>query len=672
MSRAPQLPVSALIKQGKGLDEEDQATKRRRNDFRELKELEEQRKAGTAPAMVDCETGRDINPHIPEFIEKTPWYVETDGPTLKHQRPHPERATKFAKLDEWYRKGTTGKVAFKFRKGACENCGAMGHKKKECLERPRSIGAKYTEKDIAPDDFVQPNLSLNYDSKRDRWNGYDPASHTETVVKEFENMAEIAKIMKAEKIKKGELDPEAPEDDAAGDDDEKYADEMNPASSVDLDSRTRITVRNLRIREDPAKYLLNLNENGPYYDPKSRSMRENPFLGVKGKEVEAAKFAGENYTRYTGEVIQANQAQVFAWSARSKGIDVNAMAEPTKLEVLQKNFDKERAEMTETAKKSLIEKYGGEEHLEAPAKELLLAQTEQYVEYNRKGKLIKGEKRPLLKTKYDEDLLINNHTSVWGSYWREGKWGYKCCHSLLKNSYCVGEKGYALEKELFTRVAAPKPTPVAPVVEPETSTPAPAPAKKAESSKPEKTSKKKRSKSESSSSSSDSSSESEAESESEKQKGPAEELDSEAEREYQKQIEAEKKEEKERKERRDHKRKMKREKRKRQKERRRETREKEGPRHSRKRKASPSSSSSESESEDDVSAKKKKKHAPELSAAIKKIRKEMKEGKELAGMDDRDRGFHSQYETKKMTEVELEAYNLMKIHSSDPMASLMK
>lgn len=89
-------------------------------------------------------------------------------------------------------------------------------------------------------------------------------------------MAEIAKIIKAEKIKKGEIEVDAEEEDEA--DEDKYADEMAPAQTMDMDSRTRITVRNLRIREDTAKYLYNLNENGPYYDPKSRSMRENPFL----------------------------------------------------------------------------------------------------------------------------------------------------------------------------------------------------------------------------------------------------------------------------------------------------------------------------------------------------------------------------------------------------------
>lgn len=38
-----------------------------------------------------------------------------------------------------------------------------------------------------------------------------------------------------------------------------------------------VCFRNLRIREDIAKYLLNLDVNSAYYDPKTRSMREDPL-----------------------------------------------------------------------------------------------------------------------------------------------------------------------------------------------------------------------------------------------------------------------------------------------------------------------------------------------------------------------------------------------------------
>ena len=43
------------------------------------------------------------------------------------------------------------------------------------------------------------------------------------------------------------------------------------------DSKQTVSVRNLRIREDTAKYLRNLDADSAYYDPKTRSMRENPY-----------------------------------------------------------------------------------------------------------------------------------------------------------------------------------------------------------------------------------------------------------------------------------------------------------------------------------------------------------------------------------------------------------
>ena len=51
-----------------------------------------------------------------------------------------------------------------------------------------------------------------------------------------------------------------------------------------VDAAERYTVRNLRIREDTAKYLRNLDPNSAYYDPKTRAMRKNPYesTGRKG------------------------------------------------------------------------------------------------------------------------------------------------------------------------------------------------------------------------------------------------------------------------------------------------------------------------------------------------------------------------------------------------------
>lgn len=64
------------------------------------------------------------------------------------------------------------------------------------------------------------------------------------------------------------------------------------------------------------------------------------------------------------------------------------------------------------------------------------------MEYDAAGRLIKGEEQKS-HSRYEEDVFNNNHAAVWGSFWREGSWGYACCHSFVKQSYCVGEAGAA-------------------------------------------------------------------------------------------------------------------------------------------------------------------------------------------------------------------------------------
>uniref|UniRef100_A0A673BGL4 Pre-mRNA-splicing factor SLU7 n=1 Tax=Sphaeramia orbicularis TaxID=375764 RepID=A0A673BGL4_9TELE len=432
-----------------GLDEPKKMT---REDWRKKKELEEQRKLGNAPAEVD-EEGKDINPHIPQYISSVPWYIDpSKRPTLKHQRPQPENQRQYSAIGDWYKRGVqeTG-VATKFRKGACENCGAITHKKKDCMERPRKVGAKYTGTGIAPDEHSQIQLSMDYDGKRDRWNGYDPEEH-QRIVEEYAKVDLAKRTLKAQKLQdelaSGKLDQTVSlqylniierEHDSEDEDEDKYADDIDMPGQ-NFDSKRRITVRNLRIREDTAKYLRNLDPNSAYYDPKTRAMRENPYANT-GMNPDEVGYAGDNFARYSGDTITMAQTQLFAWEAYDRGSEVHLQADPTKLELLHRSFKVKKEDFKEEQRESILDKYGGQEHLDAPPRELLLAQTEDYVEYSRHGAVLKGLDKAVARSKYEEDVLINNHTCIWGSYWKDGFWGYKCCHSMVKQSYCTGEAG---------------------------------------------------------------------------------------------------------------------------------------------------------------------------------------------------------------------------------------
>lgn len=275
-----------------------------REEYRKQKEEDAARRAGEAVPLKD-EHGNEINPHIPSFITKAPWYADTGAPSLSHQRLPEEVAVEpHLKLNQWYDRGAkAGPAAKKYRKGACENCGAMTHKKQDCVERPRKRGAKFTGKDIMADEVLQ-DFNGDYDAKRDRWNGYDPASY-KAVVDEYEAI-EAAR----QKAREEQIDAQTSTDIAAvkkvakkavaddedfGSSDEEDADEDKYAESADqvgqkLDTKTRITVRNLRIREDTAKYLINLDPESAHYDPKTRSMRDAPEVGVKPEDVSVQCF----------------------------------------------------------------------------------------------------------------------------------------------------------------------------------------------------------------------------------------------------------------------------------------------------------------------------------------------------------------------------------------------
>ncbi len=56
-----------------------------REETKGKKKAEEGRKGVQAPAEV-VEEVKAINPHIPQYIAQAPWYLNQNGPSLKHQK----------------------------------------------------------------------------------------------------------------------------------------------------------------------------------------------------------------------------------------------------------------------------------------------------------------------------------------------------------------------------------------------------------------------------------------------------------------------------------------------------------------------------------------------------------------------------------------------------------
>jgi pre-mRNA-processing factor SLU7 len=376
---------------------------------------------------------KERNEYIPSFISKKPFYLSTadaESDYLEHQRLQ----TVTPDQSKWYDRGArVAPASTKFRKGACENCGAMTHKTKECLSRPRAKGAKWTGKDIQADEVVQ-DVQLGWDAKRDRWNGYD-ATEYRAVIEEYEELENLKKKMKSgEKEGSQRLTAEDEQETQAREEEEaKYAEES------DMGRQQSTATRNLRIREDTAKYLLNLDLDSAKYDPKTRSMVD---MGAQA-DLAAALVAEDNFMRASGDAAEFERAQRYAWESQERG-DKNKthlQANPTSGEYVRRKEKEEKEKKREAQRKLLLEKYGGEKHLQPPLlRDTMVLENEVYVEYDDSG-AIKGAPKAEGKSKYAEDVLINNHTSVWGSWWANFQWGYACCHSTVKNSYCTGEEG---------------------------------------------------------------------------------------------------------------------------------------------------------------------------------------------------------------------------------------
>nr|POE90142.1 pre-mrna-splicing factor slu7 [Quercus suber] len=370
------------------------------------------------------------NEYIPNFIAKKPFYIDdalaSDFDYLEHQRLQSEKNSDPLATAKWYDRGkrATDK-ATKYRKGACENCGGLGHTAKDCLQRRRKAGAKWTGKDIAADEEAQ-EVKLGWDAKRDRWNGF-AADEFKEVVDEYEAIEELKRKKAAQE------NVDAAEDGEEGD---KYE------AETDMGRQQATSTRNLRLREDTAKYLLNLDLESAKYDPKTRSMLETDTSTNE-------RIAEDGFQKASGDAVEFERAQRYAWETQERGDreKIHLQANPTEAQLKRKRKAEEDLVKQDAKKKILADKYGSQETVQKKHPLAInIKASETYVEYDERGK-IKGAPTKKEKSMYAEDVLINNHTSVWGSWWKDFKWGYSCCYSIVKNSFCTGEEGRRAAEE---------------------------------------------------------------------------------------------------------------------------------------------------------------------------------------------------------------------------------
>lgn len=229
------------------------------------------------------------NVHIPRYIKNQPWFyrdaakderLQGDDDYLVHHRQlkkggaldidnNSEPKLGLGIRDEF----ESVQVKRTVRLGAdrCENCGSVGHGRRDCLERARKVvrsgvdgGAIAVRKD-------GPG-SLDWDARKDRWFGYTGKEYDE-VLKKWENRQEAA--------------PQDDEEEWWDTDEEVelmklglYKDPGGVLKVEEGSGNTKLQRASVRLREDRAAYLNDLNADEIKYDPKSRLYKSESLGSV--------------------------------------------------------------------------------------------------------------------------------------------------------------------------------------------------------------------------------------------------------------------------------------------------------------------------------------------------------------------------------------------------------
>ncbi|EMG45443.1 hypothetical protein G210_4364 [Candida maltosa Xu316] len=323
---------------------------------------------------------KELNPYIPKYIISKPWY-QTD-----------ESKDEGEVTDQLSHQRKTGEIV------------------------DHSIAKAGTGIKDEFEGTIRRTTDEDYDTKRDRWYGYS----TEEWLDRIKNWKQ-----------KEDPTTQTNNDDS---DDTDYELELIELGLERKDLNKNIKEdpmeKMLRDRQDIPAYIHNITSNPNNklridYDPKSRLAIDmaKGFLNDRSQFVK----------KLSGEATELEQLQKIALkldsehdqerkAARMKeqffgdneefknqvpeaDLSLSLEASPTLMMLKAKQLQKEKAK---EKKNQLTQKY-----------------------------LSTLDKNGLKKSRYPEDQLNLNHKYIYGSYYENGKWGYKCCKVLDKDSPCT-------------------------------------------------------------------------------------------------------------------------------------------------------------------------------------------------------------------------------------------
>lgn len=255
-----------------------------------------------------------------------------------------------------------------------------------------------------------------YDSKRDRWQGFDAA--------DYDKVAE-----QWEAIKAG----------VGGQDGKEFPDYRVEMIELGLDSRHfRSTVKQdvaektIRDRGDVPEYINRISAGKMKADKTAELVSSDQFAPASGTDLAATRaFAWDQDNSYTQkrrqEALEYHLQAATGFAKQTKSgpmvnLDTNMEASPTATALLERQEAEQKRKQRMERHKKAIERYVGK------------GEKDEEADYeNEKGNdSINGESE-----RNNQDNNPSPHSSAWGSYYENGRWGYRCCHCTEHSEPCT-------------------------------------------------------------------------------------------------------------------------------------------------------------------------------------------------------------------------------------------